>query len=225
MTIKDIRLGRTPARVAGRASPPRGGVVALHQAPGYSAQTAAWLERLAAEGHLAVAPLLLHRQGVTAANPVERFGGDLAAFAELLPEDDDLRTDMAAVLDHFESAGITPSATGIVGFSYGGRASYLVAAERAMGAAASFYGCGVQRQSFEATTGCPRWTTHRGPAHAVARPLRRKGLHAGARRARRVGTGPSVGPRARPPGPLPRRRARLRRWTCRWAPDRPPPST
>jgi carboxymethylenebutenolidase len=155
MSIEDIRLRNTPARVAGPASSPRGGVVVLHQAPGYSPQTAAWLERLAAEGYLAVAPLLLHRQGVTAVNPVERFGGDVVAFAKFLPGDDEVREDVAAVLDHFESAGIAPSVTGIVGFSYGGRASYLIAAERTLGAAVSFYGGGVQRKSFEGNDQLP----------------------------------------------------------------------
>jgi carboxymethylenebutenolidase len=36
----------------------------------------------------------------------------------------------------------------VLGFSYGGRAAYLVAAEQDLGAAVSFYGNGVQRKSF-----------------------------------------------------------------------------
>lgn len=155
MAIESIEHDGVPLRVARPGASPSGGVVVLHQAPGYSPQTAQWLEQLADEGYLAVAPLLLHRQGVEAVDPGERFGGDMVAFAKFLPGDDDARSDVAAALAFLEAEGIGPSATALLGFSYGGRATYLIASEQPVAAAVSFYGGGVQRKNFHGNEELP----------------------------------------------------------------------
>lgn len=51
--------------------------------------------------------------------------------------------DVDATLDHFRTTGFTPEQTGIVGFCFGGRVVFLVAARRRLGAAVTFYGGGI----------------------------------------------------------------------------------
>src|SRR4051794_5401680 len=144
MSIDSIEHDGVPLRVARPGEGTTTGVVVLHQAAGYAPQIETWLTRLADQGHLAVAPLLLHRHGVESINPFERFGGDsgmdLAAFGAFLPGDDDVLADVAAALGSLRSQGIEPSTTAVLGFSFGGRAAYLVATERPLGAAVTFYG-------------------------------------------------------------------------------------
>ena len=153
--IETAQLGDLPVRIARPAEKASTAVVVLHQAAGWSPQTAQWLQTLAGEGHLAIAPMLLHRAGVESIDPGERFGADLEAFARFLPGDADLRTDLAATLDYLRSAGVAPTATGVLGFSYGGRAAYLAAAEHALGGAVGWYAVGVQRAVYHGNDGLP----------------------------------------------------------------------
>ena len=158
MSIESLEQHAVPLRVARPAGPATTGVVVLHQAAGYSPQIEDWLLRLAGRGHLAVAPLLLHRHGVERVDPAERFGGDLGAFAKFLPGDPEALADFDAAADFLRAGGIEPKRTGVVGFSYGGRAAYLVAAEHALGAAVTFYGNGIHAESFHGNDRLPALT-------------------------------------------------------------------
>ena len=155
MTIETFQYNDVPLRIARPAGPAATAVVVLHQAAGYSPQIAGWLGRLAENGYLAVAPMLLHRHGVESINPFERFGADMGAFARFLPGDGDLSADVDTALRFLSAEGVAPTATAVLGFSYGGRGAYLIAAERALGAAVTFYGNGVQRKSFEGNDQLP----------------------------------------------------------------------
>lgn len=155
MTVASIEWDGTPLRVARPASEPVSAVLVLHQAPGYTPQTEAWLELLAERGYLAIAPLLLHRRGVEVINPAERFGGNLQEFSAFLSGDQDLLSDLDAALSFAKDQGIPESSVGVVGFSYGGRAAYLLATQRQLAGAVGFYAVGVQRFAFDGNNHLP----------------------------------------------------------------------
>ena len=58
-------------------------------------------------------------------------------------DDATLLMDVQATLDHLHASGFAQGAIGIVGFCMGGRVTFLVALERALGAAVGFYGGGI----------------------------------------------------------------------------------
>ena len=146
-----------PLRFIAPSGEPRAGVIVLHQAPGFTPQIEGWLERLAGEGYLAVAPLLHHRTGSEFLNPAD-FGGDLSAFAAALPGDNDAVNDIGAALDYLAEQGLEASHAGILGFSYGGRLTYLVASQRPLAAAVSYYSGGIQRKNFHGNDAIPALT-------------------------------------------------------------------
>ena len=57
--------------------------------------------------------------------------------------DDGILSDVDATIAHLQGHGFEPSKIGIVGFCFGGRVTFLVAARRALGAAVGFYGGGI----------------------------------------------------------------------------------
>jgi carboxymethylenebutenolidase len=52
-------------------------------------------------------------------------------------------SDVDAVLEHLHGAGFADPAIGTVGFCFGGRVTFLLAARRSLGAAVGFYGGGI----------------------------------------------------------------------------------
>lgn len=155
MTIESIVWNDVPLRIARPAAEPTGAVLVLHQALGYTPQIAAWLQLLSEQGYLAIAPLLLHRHDVDYVNPVERFGGNMQEFSAFLPGDKDLTADLDAAIEFAKSLSIDESSIGVVGFSYGGRAGFLLATERHIAGAVGFYAVGVHRLAFDGNDGLP----------------------------------------------------------------------
>ncbi|BDQ23826.1 dienelactone hydrolase family protein (plasmid) [Rhodococcus qingshengii] len=153
--IEDLVIDEVPMRVARPGGPAETGVIVLHQGPGYASQTALWLRQLAADGHLAIAPLLLHHRGEEAVDPFTRFGGDLAAFAAYLPGDDEIRADFTAALHLLNNEDIPVERSAVVGFSYGGRAAFLAATEHPVSCAITFYGNGIQYDGYQGNEGIP----------------------------------------------------------------------
>ena len=51
--------------------------------------------------------------------------------------------DLDATLAHLESKGFTSDRIGVIGFCFGGRVAFLLAAKRKIGAAATLYGGGI----------------------------------------------------------------------------------
>ena len=84
--------------------------------------------RCAAAGYHAVAPALFHRAGGGTA-PYDDFAQVMPLFAGVT--DDGVLADVDATIAHLEGAGFAPARIGIVGFCFGGRVTFLVAARRA----------------------------------------------------------------------------------------------
>src|ERR1700755_3723786 len=97
MSVDDVTLGsaKVPAVVAHPATV-RGGVVVLQEAFGLTSHIRSICERLAAEGYLAVAPALYHRDGapVLGYEPMEQ-ARPLMGHLNI----DDMVSDITASLD------------------------------------------------------------------------------------------------------------------------------
>jgi carboxymethylenebutenolidase len=119
---------------------PRGAVIVIQEAFGVNEHIRGVTRRFAAAGYHAVAPAMFHRAGGGTADY-----GDFAAVIPLFEgvTDAGILTDVDATTDHLRGAGFTDRAIGIVGFCFGGRVTFLVAARRALGAAVGFYGSGI----------------------------------------------------------------------------------
>ena len=115
-------------------------VIVIQEAFGVNDHIQDVTRRLAAAGHLAVAPALFHRAGGGTAS-YDDFSKVLPLFEGLT--DQGIVMDVDAALDFVSGAGIPHEKTGLVGFCMGGRVSYLVALERRLGAAVGFYGGGI----------------------------------------------------------------------------------
>jgi carboxymethylenebutenolidase len=112
-------------------------VIVLQEAFGVNDHIEDVTRRLAAAGYHAVAPHLFHRAGGGTA-PYDDFSKVLPLFEGL--SDAGILTDVDAVRSHLPQPD---ERIGVVGFCMGGRASFLVAAERWLGAAVGFYGGGI----------------------------------------------------------------------------------
>jgi carboxymethylenebutenolidase len=118
----------------------RGGVVVIQEAFGVNHHIEDVTRRFAAAGYHAVAPHLFHRAG----------GGtvDYTDFPSVMPKfkgltDETVLADFDAAQELLTGAGVAGSGIGVVGFCFGGRVTFLVALERAVGAAVGFYGGGI----------------------------------------------------------------------------------
>jgi carboxymethylenebutenolidase len=61
--------------------------------------------------------------------------------------DDGILVDIDATIGHLHATGFTDDRIGIVGFCFGGRVAFLVAARRSLGASVTFYGGGIVAKS------------------------------------------------------------------------------
>jgi len=125
----------TPSAGAARAA-----VVVVQEAFGVNDHIKDVTDRLAAEGYHAVAPEIFHRAGGGTA-PYDDFSKVMPLFAGL--SDEGLLVDVDSSLDHLRAAGFADARIGTVGFCFGGRVTFLIAAERPIGAAVGFYGGGI----------------------------------------------------------------------------------
>ena len=123
----------------------KGAVVVIQEVFGVNDHIEDVTRRFAAEGWHAVAPHLFHRAGGGTA-PYTDFSKVLPLFEGL--DDDALLMDVDAAVGVLAERGFPAERTGIVGFCMGGRVTFLVAAERALGAAVGFYGGGIVTARF-----------------------------------------------------------------------------
>ncbi len=119
---------------------PRGAVIVIQEAFGVNDHIQDVTRRFAAAGYLGVAPALFHRAGGGTAGYDD--------FAKVMPlfegvSDDGVLADVDATIALLEERGFGRSRIGIVGFCFGGRVAFLVAARRRLGAAVTFYGGGI----------------------------------------------------------------------------------
>jgi carboxymethylenebutenolidase len=132
------------ARPPGEA---RGALVVVQEAFGVNPHIEDVTRRAAAAGYHAVAPDFFHRSGPGAVVEYGKFDLVMEYF-QALGSDESILVDVDAALAHLHAAGFDDSRTGVVGFCFGGRVSFLVALRRALGASVGFYGGGIVRGRF-----------------------------------------------------------------------------
>jgi carboxymethylenebutenolidase len=118
----------------------KGAVIVVQEAFGVNDHIQDVTRRFAAAGYHGVAPALFHRAGGGTA-PYDDFSKVMPLFEGV--SDDGILADVDATIAHLEGAGFDRSKIGIVGFCFGGRVTFLVAARRQLGAAVGFYGGGI----------------------------------------------------------------------------------
>lgn len=134
----------------------RGTVVVLHPAHGITPEIHGWLATLAAEGYLALAPVLHYRRGTEIIDPMSEFDGDLSRFSASLPTDEQFLEDFGSLLESLDvDFGVSPDEVSVVGFSYGGRAAYLAASRFPISSAVSWYPVGIHLKNFDGNSGLP----------------------------------------------------------------------
>ena len=121
----------------------RGAVIVVQEAFGVNGHIKDVTRRVAAAGYHAVAPAYFHRAGGGCIDDYDNldFNEIMNLFAGLT--DDTVITDTDAALAHLHDAGFADDRIGIVGFCWGGRATFLVSLRRALGAGVGFYGGGI----------------------------------------------------------------------------------
>lgn len=134
--------GVMPVTVAAPAPATSNGcaVIVIQEAYGVDAHIKEVTARFAEEGWLAVAPHVFYRSGggTIAYDDSDGMMRHLGALSDAGTLDD-----MDATIDLIGQRGIAPERIALVGFCLGGRVSFLVAGERALGATVGFYGGGI----------------------------------------------------------------------------------
>ena len=132
--------GQMPVYVAHPDQQPSRAIIVIQEAFGVNDLIQDVTCRAAAAGYLGVAPHVFHRSGGGGV----KYGdmeGVMKHFQSL--SDRGLLDDVDATLGLIRGEGITDDSVGIVGFCVGGRLTFVAGAERALGAAVSFYGGGI----------------------------------------------------------------------------------
>lgn len=134
-------MGGYLARPEGGAKRP--GVLVFMEIFGINSHIRDVVERVAAEGYVALAPDFFHRSG-----PGAEYGYDDAGFAagmKLLSslDADQMVADARAAVGYLRGRPDTTDRIGAMGFCIGGHMTYLTACETDVAAAASFYGGGI----------------------------------------------------------------------------------
>ncbi len=119
----------------------RGGVIVVQEAFGVNAHIEDVTGRFAAAGYHAVAPDLYHRQGGPSFGYTDGFAGIIEVMGQL--SDETILEDLDGAITTLHDRGFADLSIGVVGFCMGGRASFLLALHRALGAAVGFYGGGI----------------------------------------------------------------------------------
>jgi len=120
---------------------PRGAVLVIQEAFGVNAHIRDVTTRFADVGFHAIAPAFFHRAGGGAVEDYTDFSAIFPLFEGLT--DDGILMDADAALDHLRVSGFADGQIATVGFCFGGRATFLLALRRRLGAAVGFYGGGI----------------------------------------------------------------------------------
>jgi carboxymethylenebutenolidase len=127
-------------------SDPLGAVIVIQEAFGVNPHIEDVTRRCAAAGYHAVAPDMFHRTGGAVVDYGD-FGAVIEHFIGI-GNDEAIVADVDAALGYVRRLGFGDRQIGIVGFCFGGRVSFLIAAQRALGAAVGFYGGGIVTARF-----------------------------------------------------------------------------
>src|SRR3954469_5217475 len=140
----DVTLSTPDGPMRAYEAVPDGGattaVIVIPEAFGLNGHIEDVTERIAAAGHRGIGLDIFHRSGGGTA-PYDDFAKVLPLFEGLT--DEGLLDDIDAARTHLHDAGIGDGATGIVGFCFGGRTTFLAAVRRPLGASVGFYGGGI----------------------------------------------------------------------------------
>jgi carboxymethylenebutenolidase len=119
----------------------RGAVIVVQEAFGVNDHIRDVAGRLARAGWHAVAPEFFHRAGPEPVAPYDDFSKVMALYEGL--DDDRVLDDGDAARQLLHDRGFQDADIGVVGFCWGGRITFLIAARRSLGAAVGFYGGGI----------------------------------------------------------------------------------
>lgn len=121
------------------------GVVVIQEAFGVSDHIRDVCGRFAAQGYVALAPELFHRQGGGVEIAYGDMPGAMAALAGLT--NPGLEVDVGAALARLRTLpDVAPRRVGVVGFCVGGLAAFIAACRLDPAATVSFYGGGIVRE-------------------------------------------------------------------------------
>lgn len=150
MHIDDVTLDTSDGPMRLYSAVPEGGasraVIVIQEAFGVNHHIEDVTRRFADAGYHAAAPALFHRAGGGTA-PYGEFDKVLPLYEGLT--DDGILIDVRAAVDHLHAAGFADGSIGIVGFCMGGRVTFLVSLDLALGAAVGFYGGGIVKGRFK----------------------------------------------------------------------------
>lgn len=124
------------AYVARPAGEVRAGLMVFQEAFGVNAHIRDIVDRLAAEGYLAIAPELFHRTGEHLEIAYDNYPATAPHMSALTAEG--LLADARAAFDWLQSQGV--KSTGAIGFCMGGRTAFLANSALPLSASVSFYG-------------------------------------------------------------------------------------
>lgn len=124
---------------------PRAAVIVIQEVFGITEHIQDVTRRAADAGYHAVAPHLFHRTG-SPQLPYTDYNQVIPHMAEL--NDEKVLADVDATIDYLGGQGWGNPRIGLVGFCFGGRASFLVATARPIGASVGFYGGGIVSPRF-----------------------------------------------------------------------------
>ena len=133
-----------PLAVAGDPASARA-VIVIQEAFGVNDHIREVTDRFAAAGYYAVAPELFHRVGSPEV-PYDNFPEAMTAMATL--DADGLSSDVGAAAEFLAAAEFPSTSIGIVGYCMGGTVTFYAATLGIVGAAASFYGGGIEAGRF-----------------------------------------------------------------------------
>ena len=131
-------MWRSP-RTAGRYP----GIVVIQEAFGVNSHIKKVTERIAAEGYVAIAPDIFHRESERMI-PYSEMPKAIATMQRVV--DSKAMDDVGAAIAHLKSqSNVKSGSIGVIGFCMGGRLTYLTAAHHAndIKAAVPYYGGGI----------------------------------------------------------------------------------
>lgn len=148
VTGSTVQLITSDGRMEAYVAQPKGGgsfpgVVVIQEAFGVNDHIKKVTERVAAEGYVAIAPDIYHREAERVI-PYAEMPKAIAALQRVV--DNKAMEDVGAAIAHLKSQGNVKSGSiGVTGFCMGGRLTYLAAAHHAndVKCAVPYYGGGI----------------------------------------------------------------------------------
>jgi carboxymethylenebutenolidase len=148
VTSSTVQLNTSDGKMEAYVAQPKGGgsypgVVVIQEAFGVNSHIKKVAERIAAEGYVAIAPDIFHREAERII-PYSEMPKAIATLQRVV--DSKAMEDVGATIGHLKSqSNVKSGSLGVIGFCMGGRLTYLAAAHhnRDVKCAAPYYGGGI----------------------------------------------------------------------------------